>query len=273
MKKSAQQIVLNPISRTTAEHALVRSLQFLRTVGTDSTVLAAMQKTGFRDADLKQGWALVLAACSTATRFDTTPVSPVVDATKKITEWQSIMFVRTRAALHRLHPEQETFVFDNLVAGEGVSAVVAVAIFLDRCTALESSPERKATRKADHAALATLEIRGVTADGRKQIGQMVHFVENSSAPVPEERDVTVSSARMQALIALHAWIQDWTDCARTVITRRDHLLRLGIGKRRAPTPRPPAVVVTAVATPAPLVAEARAGRIPSQLTALNGEGH
>lgn len=48
-------------------------------------------------------------------------------------------------------------------------------------------------------------------------------------------------------------MQDWSDCARTVITRRDQLIRLGIGKRR---PRksdvqPPPNVTPVVATPVP----------------------
>ncbi len=33
--------------------------------------------------------------------------------------------------------------------------------------------------------------------------------------------------------ALHAWLSDWRGTARIVIRRRDQLLRLGIGKRRA----------------------------------------
>jgi hypothetical protein len=59
---------------------------------------------------------------------------------------------------------------------------------------------------------------------------------------------------MSALIDVYAWVQDWTDSARSVITRRDHLIRLGIGKRRSravapvvdptplPSPTPPPVV-------------------------------
>ena len=242
------------LPRSTAEDSLTRALQFLRTVGTDSTIRAAMRQVGFGIDDMKQGWSLVLKACA-APAVDTkfTPHSgPVGEATQKIDAWQSTMLLRAHAALRRLHPEQDAFVFDHLEVGSGIAAVVSVSLFLQRLGALESSPDRKATRKADHAALATLEQRGVTKEERKQIKALVHLVETTPAPAVEDA-VAPPDARMAALGELYAWVQDWSDCARSVITRRDQLLRLGIGKRRAreaaatpqpePTPVPAPVVV------------------------------
>ncbi|HEY1959247.1 MAG TPA: hypothetical protein VGH28_26715, partial [Polyangiaceae bacterium] len=252
------------IPRSTAELAVPRAMKLLRTLGTDSVVLAAMKQTGFDIDDMKQGWSLVLKACSAPTvdaKF-APHTGPVADATQKIEAWQSTMFLRAHAALRRLHPAQDTFLFENLATGTGVAAVVAVSMFLERLDALESSADRKASRKADHAALATLEKRGVTKDERKQIHSLVQLVETT--PAPAVVDVAPSpDVRMAALVELHAWVQDWSDCARAVITRRDQLLRLGIGKRRAravaapapqpePAPQPqPAPAPPALPEPAP----------------------
>ncbi len=231
------------VSRSTAERGVERGLQFLRAVGTDPVIYAAMQGVGFTPSDVKQGWALVLTACSVPAveKFNSSS-GPVAEATQKIETWKATMMLRAHAALRRLHPEQDAFVFDNLEMGTGIAAVVSVSMFLQRIDALENSPDRKSTRKTDHAALATLEQRGVTKEERKQIKALIQIVES---PAPVE-DGAPPDARMAALTELHAWVQDWSDCARSVITRRDQLLRLGIGKRRArdtivtpqPTPTP-----------------------------------
>ena len=64
---------------------------------------------------------------------------------------------------------------------------------------------------------------------------------------------------MAALTEVHEWVRDWSDCARSIIMRRDWLLRLGIGKRKArsagvvaqpePTPVPSPVVPQIMTTP------------------------
>ena len=243
------------LSRNTLENALPRALQFLRAVGTDAGIMQALEQTGFDEAAQKQGWSLVLTAYSAtngpvAAGVNDTPLS---DAIAKISDWQSAMFVRAHAALRRFHEEQDAFVFANLETGAGIAAVPAVATFLDRLDALESSPERKGSRKSDHAALELLAQRGITSEQRKEMRTLVKWVESTqAAPLTTH----VQSPRDAALTAVYEWVQDWSDCARTVISRRDQLIRLGIGKRRsrkqdaqptpAPEPQPPIVAVPVV---------------------------
>jgi hypothetical protein len=44
------------------------------------------------------------------------------------------------------------------------------------------------------------------------------------------------------LQALRAWYDDWSETARTVLTRRDHLIRVGLAHRKPrATPAPPPV--------------------------------
>src|SRR6185503_3364411 len=218
--KTNQPLSLHP---STAENGLQRALMFLRTVGTDPAIRTELQTVGFGEDDLKQGWTLVLKACSapqTAARF-TPDAGPVADATQKLEAWQSTMYLRAHAALRRLHPEQDAFVFADAVGDASTAPLVSVSLFLSRLDALENSPERKSTRKSDHAALATLERRGVTKEERKQAKHLVHVIETT--PAPELTTEPPSpDARMAALADVYAWVQDWTDSARAVITRRDH---------------------------------------------------
>ncbi|HEY1959999.1 MAG TPA: hypothetical protein VGH28_30530 [Polyangiaceae bacterium] len=263
------------LSRNTLDNAVPRALQFLRAVGTDATIMDSLKQTGFDEAAQKQGWSLVLTAYSAtsgpvAAGVNDTPLSEAID---KVVAWQSAMFLRAHAALHRFHEEQDAFVFANLETGDGIAAVPAVATFLDRLDALDSSPERKATRKADHAALDLIAQRGITKDERKQMGALVEWIESTAAaPLTTH----TQSPRDAALTAVYEWVQDWTDCARTVITRRDQLIRLGIGKRRSrkadaqPTPQPqpapqPPVVATPVVPPPPVVPPDAASTDPAML--------
>ncbi len=191
-----------------------------------------LRNVGFGEEDVKQGRVLVLKACSTpqaAVRF-TPDAGPVADATEKLLAWQSSMFLRAHAALRRL---------------------------LDQ---LENSAARKSSRKADHAALATLETRGVTKEERKQAKHLVNLIETTAAP-----DITSAppsaDKRMSALMDVYEWVQDWSDSARAVITRRDQLIRLGIGKRQtravpvdpqpaaSPAPPPALPTITIAALP------------------------
>ena len=72
---------------------------------------------------------------------------------------------------------------------------------------------------------------------------LVKWIEST----PAQLVATQESPREAALLAVYDWVQDWSECARTVITRRDQLIRLGIGKRRARS---------ANATPTPADADA-----------------
>ena len=244
----------NNISRNTQEAALARALQFLRAVGTDAAIMEALKQTGFNEAAQKQGWSLVLTAyAATGPAAPSIVEAPLTEATDKVNAWQGSMFVRAHAALRRFHPEQDAFVFTNLEPGAGIAAVPAVSTFLDRLDALDSGAERKSTRKADHAALETLAERGITKEERKSMRDLVKWVESNQA---QPLATHAQSPREAALIGVYDWVQDWTDCARTVITRRDQLIRLGIGKRRqrkqdvAPNPTP-APIIPVVATPVP----------------------
>ena len=225
------------LGRTATLDTPVRAVQFLRTVGTDSNVAQALANIGFTAADRERGWELLRKA---STSVDLVPRrAPEVDASERLEDWRKAHVAIARASLVHLHPEQAAFVFDMPMKVD-TFAVVAVEQFLDRLDALQSSPERESTRAADHAALATLDKRGVTTQARKTARELIAGFLRIDV-VTNKPDQDAKNESRAALLRLHAWLTDWSECARTVIQRRDQLLRLGIGKRqksKGPTPLP-----------------------------------
>src|SRR5205807_1567213 len=141
--------------------------------------------------------------------------------------WDEDGFRRIRAALERLHPDAAAFVFaGGLQASTGAEAVVGVATLLDRLDGLEDGGDRKATRKADHAALATLEQRGITKHERARLRVLVKSAQtlgHAEAPAAE----AAPSDRERALGELYRWHKDWSETARSVVKKRAHLITLG----------------------------------------------
>jgi hypothetical protein len=209
------------------EAAPERALLFLRGVATNQQIRFAMASGGYGDAEQAEGWQLLLAASGYA------PQKPGQDADAaarqaivELDDWDEAGYRRIHAALQRLHPEQDAFVFAGLEANRGPSAVLGVAILLDRLDQLQGGSE------ADRAAIATLEKRGITASVREHLRGLVALAQAAKAgdaPVAE----SVPTAQQQALEALYAWHRDWSETARAVIRRRDHLILMGLAKRRS----------------------------------------
>lgn len=124
---------------------------------------------------------------------------------------------------------------------------------------LAHGAERKKSRKADHDALAVIEQTGTTKETLTQLQAMVETAQ-SVADTTEAATTAVDqeAIRLAALRRIHAWITAWSEMARTVVTRRDHMIRLGIAKRRAPKVKavvtPPAVARPVAVPPATPVA-------------------
>jgi hypothetical protein len=219
-------------SRQVLEETPNRALTFLRAVGLSVPIRGLLTKAGYTEDEHALGWKLLhkvsgYAAAMPKVAEDTRGR----DAITELDAWDEPGLRRIRAALTRQHPEQAGFVFaGGLAPAQGAAAVLSVAKLLERLDALEKGPERKSTRKQDHAALATLAARGITPEERKRLRALV---EAAQSPAPEVDDAPAGAedARTDDLIALRAWFDDWAETARAVITRRDYLIRLGLARR------------------------------------------
>jgi hypothetical protein len=255
MSASKPALVASKGTRRMAEATTDDALTFLRAVGNSRAIRTLLATAGYTNADSERGWALVrgVVLCDPPTWGDPALVvteNPVAKAIAQIDTWRTTGLSIARSALMHLHPEQGAFLLQGLDISNAVESVVTASIFLERLQQLETGKDRKATRKDDLAALATLAARGLTKAEQKRLGALVKIVETQAAPV-EEVDGPTSEADAR-LLELRAWLTDWRHVAKIVITRRDLRLNLGIGKRRTkktsdvPSPAPLPVVAPQV---------------------------
>lgn len=144
--------------------------------------------------------------------------------------------MRARAALERLYPDQARYLFNGLNAQTGAGSVGSVHTFLDRVAALRdgTDPERADSRNEDKAAVQLLiDRRILTPDIEAHLRNLIQTA-RALAPEPVEPDLTAETAYQTATEQLHAWLTDWRETARAVVTRRDYLISLGLAERRAP---------------------------------------
>ncbi len=246
-------------TRTVLDGTPQRVVTFLGALGMQPAIMAALQAAGYSQRDHDKAWSLLATVLGYTEAGPPAPENAAVQAIHAIDDWEAGGFVRAEAALKHHHPEQARFVFDGLTAARGPASVAAMVVFLDRLDALERGPARKATRKADHAALATLAVRGIDASERQRLRELVATASAFTlAPVPPSTYVTAAQERRSAaLLALYRWHEDWSSTARVVVTRRRDLIRLGLAKprqKKAAATTPPTPITPPAPPPAAPVA-------------------
>lgn len=225
-----------------------KALTFLRAAATKVEIRAALFSAGYSTEEQELGWTLLQRASGyvpgVASQSDDTRARA---ALAEIDAWDEPGFRRINAALLRLHPDQHAFVFSGLESARGAGSVLGVSTLLDRLDQLENADERAATREADRAAIATLASRGITAEVRQHLRELIATAQTAAPPVfPSDPSV---QDRDQALLELRAWYKDWSETARAVIRRKDYLVMLGLSKRRANRGEPEEVDETEVDEP------------------------
>lgn len=239
-------------SRQVLDEAPTRAVRLLKTLGTHLQLRATLAARGYSDDDHREGWRLLHAAAG----FNPQAAAPGAALAVPLDESVRAAIVELdatdepllrilRASLGRRFPEQAAFVLDGVEATQGAGAVVGVATILDRLDALAGDPARKKTRADDRKALDLVAQRGYAPERLKELRALVKKAQSSpdassataAAPAPAD-----DPARVAALAALHAWWKEWSEIARAVIRRRDHLILLGLARRVArksePAPAP-----------------------------------
>lgn len=219
-----------------------RVLQFLRGVGTNPTIRAGLARRGYTSAEHREGWRLLheTAGFTADISEEEEEDNESAQAIAELDAWDESGFRVIGAALRRLHPEQAEFVLHGISASQGASAVLGVKIVLDRLDQLQSSPQRKATRAADQAALTTLAARGIDEGERARLRELVALAEATPEPVVKDPEAAqaVRDEQLTRLARLREWYVDWATMARVAIRRRDHLIRLGLARKRAAVKKP-----------------------------------
>ena len=227
-----------PLTPQQVERIIERGGKFLRAVSTVPAIAASMAQAGYTDAEHQEGWNGYLVLVG----FKQLPGGAVllvknsqVVALANLDQWDEPNFERARRALEHRHPEAAKYMFNGLEAATGAAAVATVKTFVDRYVALRdgTDPERAGSKKADRSAAETLEQRKIIDPEIAEYlrSQLAEATSMATAPAPVANTET-DEAYTQTLLAFEAWLEDWRETARTVVKRRDHLIRLGLASRR-----------------------------------------
>lgn len=233
---SATTAAAQEVTADTLDRSVGRAVKFLLGVGTLPEVRQSLEKRGYDDAEHARAWALVDRVSGRTSLAPPAPkpaASRTVDARRSLEAWLAQNLPIASATLQFNFPAQHGFVFAGELGAEvGGDAVVAAQQFLARVDAL-GAPRRGGDRDGDAGALAQLERRGVGADARAELRALVAVVQKGdalapAAPAPDRADKA----------ALYAWYTEWAGIARSLVTRRDQLIRLGLAARRKPQKKP-----------------------------------
>ncbi|MFO0651109.1 MAG: hypothetical protein U0326_33095 [Polyangiales bacterium] len=228
------------VSRETLNGTVGRAVTLLRAIGTGKEINAAMASVGYDAAEHQQGWNLVHAASGFAPEGSPSAqdAGATAAAIARIDASDEDAFRIVRATLARRFPAQAKFVLTGIGPSKGAESVVGMRKLLERLDALEGAEDRAATRTEDHAALALLAKRGISAAWRTAMRGDVRDAEKltptAPAPVTTTSPAKPDDDHVADLEALRVWFEEWSDLAHVAIKRRDMLIRMGLAKRKAP---------------------------------------
>jgi hypothetical protein len=195
-------------------------------------IRSAMTSIGYSDAHHAKGWALLHAASGYAPTETTIATDAATrDAISTLDNEDEDLFRVVRATLIHNFPTQATTVLQGIGPTTGGKCVPNVKKLVERIRALASSStdadkaaaKELASRKVNEAALSRLE--GLIASAEK--APEVAPVDTSAASAAEEK-------HLANLRAMRAWYEEWSEMARAGVKRRDHLIQLGLAKRKSP---------------------------------------
>jgi len=210
-----------PSSRTLAELP-ARVVVFLSAVGSHAAIRALLAEGGYGRDDHEEGWALLGKACAYGSSgADPLEELPARQAMAEIAGWVSTHFPRLRAALERLHPEALTLFAGVEAPSDAPSALLALALMLQRLGALDA---------AGSTVLETFARRGVDARELRRLAELVETAR--AAPIPSSTG-PVRDPREAELTELWRWWSDWSATARVLVGRKDWLSALGLYARKA----------------------------------------
>jgi hypothetical protein len=217
-----------------------RGFQFLGAVSVNPAIRAVFAQRGYTEEIHQIAWADVLKAAGFRKEALAAFEQPgAAAALATIDAWDDPTFRVARGVLAPF-PTQLAFVFNGLEAQKGVASVGSAKTFLDRLDELETSKDRKATRKEDLAAIAKLAARRIDAAERARLRGLIAIATGftDSAGPGAEKNATLKEEQRKAKIAVWYYLTEWGEIAKSDITRRDYLIQLGLAKRKKPNKGP-----------------------------------
>lgn len=191
-------------------------------------IVVQLKPYGFGAAQLQEGWALLNALGKG--RLDLDPVEPTYDAEslRQLDQWENKWFVIGSATLTRHAPEVQRWFFKNLVQTEGPAVIVSTGTFLERWELLDKSEAQGGPPAGGKAAKKLLAERGLNTETVDQARRLLKVLGAVTGPLPDVEAGAQTAADLEkAEKAMWGWYLEWSQVARTAITRRLYLRQLG----------------------------------------------
>jgi hypothetical protein len=213
-----------------------RALKLLSAVSQVGEIRHHLEQGGYTEEDHRRGWLLLLYLLGynePASTADHANQLSQQRAVQQLDEWDGPHFDRARAALEHHYPAQARYVFGGITAKSGPEVIGTVLAVIDRVAALRdgTDPTRADSRAEDAAAAQLLAKRRIlTREDDQRLRALIEEATRlADLPVANEPD---RGKRQQTARELEAWLKDWRETARVLVTRRDHQIRLGLAERR-----------------------------------------
>ncbi len=214
-----------------------RGTKFLSAASQNENIRVMLDRGGYTEEEHKRGWEMLLDLLGYKNTASSASGPPLRQrqAAAELDAYDGPSFDRARAALDHRFPSQAAYVFEGLTAKTGAESIGAVRTFVDRVASLRdgTDPTRVNTREDDTAAAALLASRHIIdADEERRLRALI--AEATSLADMPTLSVPSPSARQQTARTLDAWLRDWRETARVLVTRRDYQIRMGLVTRRSP---------------------------------------
>lgn len=205
-------------------HRVLKFLMGLR----HPQVASALQRFGFGDAQLREGWILLSAV--TSARLNERVFMADPKATTELDDFENVWFPVAKAVLQHTHPAMAEMLFLNLSQTAGKEVAVSVGTFLSRLRQMERGqgafgPEGRRARRllADHG----LDEETVV-EAESIVERLMQAREPAEqAPSPEDREAAEEE--------MWHWYLRWSAIARVAVKDRRLLRGMGFLKNRRAT--------------------------------------
>ena len=191
-------------------------------------IVVQLKPYGFGPAQLEEGWSLLRALGKG--KLDAEPVAATYDAEalRKLDQWENKWFTITSATLARHAPEVEQWFFKNLAQTEGPAVIMSTGTFVQRWQLLDKPAAQGGPKVGGKAAKKLLAERGLTGAVIDEARDLQKKLDAVNGPLPDvEADAQAEADLQNAEKAMWAWYLEWSQVARSVITRRAYLRQLG----------------------------------------------
>ena len=208
-----------------------RMITFLN-AASRSEIFIHLETIGYSAAIHSEGWKL-LEATSDARFLPSPDAKPPTTAEAaalaEVDAWDEDGFRIANASLRARFPEVHKALMDGLSPARGPAALLGVTKFLNRLDTIERTGQPKGAREA----IALLATRKIDKAVRANLRAKIKLAQTPSvlARMDEAALARAAEQRKNALIAARAFFEEWSELARTVIKRRDYLIRLGLAQR------------------------------------------